>query len=762
LLTQLAAHVLSQLSRAQVIRHPNIVRLFDVIETDKYIGIVLEYASGGELFDHILAHRCLKEKDACRLFAQLISGVAYIHAKKIVHRDLKLENLLLDRNRNVIISDFGFANRFEHKSDDLMQTSCGSPCYAAPELVISEGMYVGSAVDIWSCGVILYAMLAGYLPFDDDPANPDGDNINLLYKYIINTPLTFPDYISEEARDLLSRMLVPDPTHRATLQTIMDHRWLRAYRHFFDRSVDEHEAEAMLQHQQKREEYARKLRLKSATGEEDQAAAHHREHRERRHRERGDRTALADVTAPPSAFSGAAGASDSALASNPYVDQNMEIDSSQNAQRRAHAVSAIVMPTQRKRERSQPPADIDLDYPTSSVAQPAPAQIVPLPSDDQPREKKKRTKHADRHTIQVEYDDPEAPPARPPIPMPTSSATADVFSEKDQGSQPTQQRQRTGSTPPVAMLHAFNTSPKQEKTQLAPKERSSKDQASRESMPTPSSESRSTPKIAPIPIAPAPVVATSSPVTTPSQPSSIGPQRSGSQRATNGKSSRARASLDRLGLGKVFGTQPSPEPAPLPPSVTPTEATATTSVSRSESLSTRPPTEDESSNQDHSSTADTTVNASDSGFSKIKRRTLNLVVGYARKTVSFSLVADIVIQLRTFGSQGFVPHVEARRRQGGTTRQCHRTAQQSQRALPSTRHRPTLSRAHRQRRVDKQGQEGHGLVPHAQPDPRPAFQRYQPLHRASFVCGRPTQRSAAAGHHDTSRWLCRYEPCDSR
>ena len=204
----------------QTLKHPNIVRLYDVIETDKYIGIILEYASGGELFDHILAHRYLREKDACKLFSQLISGVWYIHQKKIVHRDLKLENLLLDRHRNVIITDFGFANRFEHRSDDLMQTSCGSPCYAAPELVISDGLYVGSAVDIWSCGVILYAMLAGYLPFDDDPANPDGDNINLLYKYIVNTPLSFPDYISEDARDLLSIMLVPDPARRADLPTL--------------------------------------------------------------------------------------------------------------------------------------------------------------------------------------------------------------------------------------------------------------------------------------------------------------------------------------------------------------------------------------------------------------------------------------------------------------------------------------------------------------------------------------------------------------
>ncbi|KAG5733619.1 putative serine/threonine-protein kinase, partial [Termitomyces sp. T112] len=248
----------------RTLKHPNIVRLYDVIETDKYIGIILEYASGGELFDHILAHRYLRERDAAKLFSQLISGVWYIHQKKIVHRDLKLENLLLDRHRNVIITDFGFANRFEHRADDLMQTSCGSPCYAAPELVISEGLYVGSAVDIWSCGVILYAMLAGYLPFDDDPANPDGDNINLLYKYIVNTPLSFPDYISTEARDLLSIMLVPDPARRSSLEEVMRHPWLSGYATpkdgispppagvptAFGRTVEQLERLALDQHQQ--------------------------------------------------------------------------------------------------------------------------------------------------------------------------------------------------------------------------------------------------------------------------------------------------------------------------------------------------------------------------------------------------------------------------------------------------------------------------------------------------------------------------------
>ncbi len=208
--------------------------------------------SGGELFDHILAHRYLKERDASKLFAQLISGVHYLHQKHIVHRDLKLENLLLDKHRNVIITDFGFANRFEHRQDDLMATSCGSPCYAAPELVISEGLYVGSAVDIWSCGVILYAMLSGYLPFDDDPANPDGNNINLLYRYIVNTPLTFPSYISAEAKDLLSKMLVPDPLNRCDLQAVMAHPWLRLYTPLFRRSIEELEGIAQEHQDHKR------------------------------------------------------------------------------------------------------------------------------------------------------------------------------------------------------------------------------------------------------------------------------------------------------------------------------------------------------------------------------------------------------------------------------------------------------------------------------------------------------------------------------
>ncbi|KAG0192227.1 hypothetical protein DFQ28_009801 [Apophysomyces sp. BC1034] len=219
-------------------------------KVEREIAVLKDYhayrespGTGGELFEHILAHRHLKEKDARKLFAQLISSVQYMHQKNVVHRDLKLENLLLDRHRNIIVTDFGFANHFSSESDDLMETSCGSPCYAAPELVVNDGLYAGSAVDIWSCGVILYAMLCGYLPFDDDPSNPDGDNINLLYRYILSSKLTFPDFVNDGAKDLLRQMLVPDPAKRCTMSTVIKHPWLQEYWPLFQKNHEELEAE---------------------------------------------------------------------------------------------------------------------------------------------------------------------------------------------------------------------------------------------------------------------------------------------------------------------------------------------------------------------------------------------------------------------------------------------------------------------------------------------------------------------------------------
>ncbi|KAJ3843034.1 CAMK/CAMKL/Kin4 protein kinase [Lentinula raphanica] len=375
----------------RTLKHPNIVRLYDVIETDKYIGIIIEYASGGELFDHILAHRYLRERDAAKLFSQLISGVWYIHQKKIVHRDLKLENLLLDRHRNVIITDFGFANRFEHRADDLMQTSCGSPCYAAPELVISEGLYVGSAVDIWSCGVILYAMLAGYLPFDDDPANPDGDNINLLYKYIVNTPLSFPDYISESARDLLSMMLVPDPSRRASLDLVMQHPWLEAYHAppthpnsgqptAFGRTVEELETAAMDQHHQKRLAYQKQMKAAAAAAAQATAVEKSARSQSFRQESYSNGGPGASISSPPTIRSQSI--EPSALYETPTEHASVQITSP------PVSASAVRGP--------KSSYGVDVDDPFAP-----PAGLVPLSAPAESPADKKKNKH---HTVQVEYD----------------------------------------------------------------------------------------------------------------------------------------------------------------------------------------------------------------------------------------------------------------------------------------------------------------------------------------------------------------------
>ncbi|KAI9342012.1 kinase-like domain-containing protein [Obelidium mucronatum] len=228
------AKVMREISMLQALDHPYIVSLLEVVETDAYIGLVMEFASGGEIFHYIMAQPDgkLKEPEGRRFFAQLVSGVSYIHSMGIVHRDLKLENLLLGSDHNILISDFGFAN----KNSEHMETSCGSPGYAAPELVISNG-YVGDAADIWSCGVILYGMLCGYLPYDDDPANPESENINLLYQYILQTQLTYPSHVSPLARGIISIMLVPDPRRRGKMSEVMGHDWLAPEAHIFQEEL---------------------------------------------------------------------------------------------------------------------------------------------------------------------------------------------------------------------------------------------------------------------------------------------------------------------------------------------------------------------------------------------------------------------------------------------------------------------------------------------------------------------------------------------
>lgn len=148
----------------KILRHPVVVQLYEIIETEKELYLIMEYARGGELFEHIVSHQRIKEKEAAKLLQQIVSGIEYLHKLGICHRDLKPENLLMDDYNNIKIVDFGLSNMY--KDGELLKTACGSPCYAPPEMVAGK-KYKGLPADIWSCGVILFAMVCGYLPFED-------------------------------------------------------------------------------------------------------------------------------------------------------------------------------------------------------------------------------------------------------------------------------------------------------------------------------------------------------------------------------------------------------------------------------------------------------------------------------------------------------------------------------------------------------------------------------------------------------------------
>ncbi|ORZ22909.1 kinase-like domain-containing protein [Lobosporangium transversale] len=201
----------------KLINHPHVIRLYDVYETEKELFLVMEYVSGGELFEYLVNKGRLDETEALRFFQQIIVGLAFCHKRKICHRDLKPENLLLDDRMNVKIADFGMASL--QKTGRLLETSCGSPHYASPE-VVTGLKYDGSSSDIWSCGIILYALLTGHLPFDDE-------NIRQLLSKVKSGKFYMPTDISSEARDLISRMLTVNPKRRITMQGVMTHPWFR-------------------------------------------------------------------------------------------------------------------------------------------------------------------------------------------------------------------------------------------------------------------------------------------------------------------------------------------------------------------------------------------------------------------------------------------------------------------------------------------------------------------------------------------------------
>ncbi|XP_030376189.1 serine/threonine-protein kinase MARK2-like [Scaptodrosophila lebanonensis] len=214
----------------KLLNHPNIVRLFQVIESERTLYLVMEYASRGELFDHLVKNGRMRERDARVIFRQLVSAIQYCHSKFVVHRDLKAENLLLDQNMNIKIADFGFGNTYDPKSQ--LETFCGSPPYAAPELFMGR-KYAGPEVDAWSLGVVLYTLVSGSLPFD-------GGTLKELRERVLRGKYRVPYYISMDCEQLMRKFLVLNPAKRTTLTAVMSDKWintgydetdqLRAYR----------------------------------------------------------------------------------------------------------------------------------------------------------------------------------------------------------------------------------------------------------------------------------------------------------------------------------------------------------------------------------------------------------------------------------------------------------------------------------------------------------------------------------------------------
>ena len=196
------------------LHHQNIIHQYSVLDTETAIYIITEYCSGGELFDYIVSKRRLPEVEACRIFQQLINGLEYLHKQKICHRDLKPENLLFDAKKNLKIADFGLSNEY---INGKLGTPCGSPCYAAPEMVTGQ-KYMGDTVDIWSSGIVLYSMVCGYLPFEDDDQT-------VLFHKIAKGLFTLPGYLSYKCKDLIKNILITNPNKRYGFEDIKRHPW---------------------------------------------------------------------------------------------------------------------------------------------------------------------------------------------------------------------------------------------------------------------------------------------------------------------------------------------------------------------------------------------------------------------------------------------------------------------------------------------------------------------------------------------------------
>uniref|UniRef100_A0A1D1Z9P0 non-specific serine/threonine protein kinase n=1 Tax=Anthurium amnicola TaxID=1678845 RepID=A0A1D1Z9P0_9ARAE len=214
---KLMQQVKREISAMKLLHHPNIVRIYEVIATKTKIYIVMEYVSGGQLSDKMSYLRMLSEKEARKFFQQLIDAVDYCHSRGIYHRDLKPENLLIDSKGNLKVSDFGLSAL--RKPGDMLSTACGSPSYVAPEVIIHK-KYEGAAADVWSCGVVLFELLAGFLPFEDR-------NTTNLYRKISRAQYTCPEWFTTGQRKLISRLLQPMPRRRVKVSEILEDEWFR-------------------------------------------------------------------------------------------------------------------------------------------------------------------------------------------------------------------------------------------------------------------------------------------------------------------------------------------------------------------------------------------------------------------------------------------------------------------------------------------------------------------------------------------------------
>ncbi|PNT65936.1 hypothetical protein BRADI_3g04630v3 [Brachypodium distachyon] len=215
----LMVQIKREISIMRLVRHPNVLKLFEVMASKSKIYFVLEYAKGGELFNKITKGK-LSEDAARKYFHQLISAVDYCHSRGVYHRDLKPENLLLDENENLKVSDFGLSALAEStRQDGLLHTTCGTPAYVAPEVLSRRG-YDGAKADIWSCGVILFVLVAGFLPFHDT-------NLIEMYRKISRAEYRCPRPFSVELKDLLYKILDPDPSTRASISRIKRSAWYR-------------------------------------------------------------------------------------------------------------------------------------------------------------------------------------------------------------------------------------------------------------------------------------------------------------------------------------------------------------------------------------------------------------------------------------------------------------------------------------------------------------------------------------------------------